>query len=355
MRRTATRHAQMGLSLVEILISLALGIFMLAGIISLMASVSSTRSELSKTSAQIENGRYALQLLNDEVSLAGFYGRYSPRSSDTRSLPDPCEDEPVAADLGFVTTPGAEVLPVAVQGFAAGATLPSCITSAAGGAVADTEALVVHRVGVEADADPASLAAGGTPYLQISSCETDASDIVLDDDASALILQDNECTSLAEAWPYLTRIFYVAPCQVCDGASPDSRPTLKVAEYFEGEFEIRSLVSDVEDIHFEYGLDRDGDGGPDCYVGDPNMNVGSAGFPAACTSGWEDNDAASWANVVAVQVYLLVRSETPSLASASQETYDMGGAARVGPFADRYRRQVYTTSIVLPNVAGPRE
>lgn len=352
---------QEGLSLIEILISLGLGAFMLVGIISLVASVSSTRSRLSETSNQIENGRYAMQLFNEEVSLAGFYGLYHPGvevpppvgtapNIVDYTAPDPCDSGATLANLGFNNTAPVD-LPLPVVGYPVGSDLPDCLD--AHGVVANSEVLVLHRVGttpvtVDATAIPN---ANTTPYLQISDCSTEASDFVFSKTRTDLVLTGNDCATVSVAWPYQARTFFIASCEDCSGAG-DGRSTLKVLEYMGGSLSVRSLVSGIEDIHFSYGLDLDVDGSPDCYTDDPSQDSA----PAACTVGtWSAVDAENWEDLAAVRVTLLVRGEEPVLSSASGKTYDMGRASRVGPFSDRFKRQVVSSVIVLPNVAGPRE
>ena len=67
-------RTQAGLSLVELMISIAIGLALMAGITMLISQQSTASSELNKASRQIENGRYASQVLRDDIELAGYYG-----------------------------------------------------------------------------------------------------------------------------------------------------------------------------------------------------------------------------------------------------------------------------------------
>lgn len=355
---------QRGISLLEIMIALSLGAFMLIGIISLVGSVSATRTTLARTSEQIEGGRYALQLFAEDVALAGFYGRYHPGvGTATYTMPDPCADGSTVAALGFVASPVS--MPVAIAGFAGGTTLPSCISGES--AVANSEVLVIHRVEPNPVAVTGIGASNTTPYLQISGCTTDATNFVFSKVATDLVHSQNDCSTVAEAWPYSVRSYFIADCDDCSG-SGDGRPTLKLREYRDGVTTTRSLVDGVVDMHFSYGLDlEDGfgtvpagspDGSPDCYVDNPGVTTA----PASCSAtGWSTVAAENWQNVVAVRVSLLLRGLEPSLASADSKTYDLGRVdgsgdpVRAGPFNDLYKRQVFSSVITIPNVAGPRE
>ncbi len=339
-----------GLSLVEILISLSLGAFMLLGIISLIASVSSTRQALTKTSEQIENGRYALQLFAEDVAMAGFYGRFHPGVGvATPTLPDPCATGSVLSELGFNNSAANPQLPVAVAGYASGTALPSCISDES--AVVGSEVLVVHRV-APTPILASTLSAGNTvPYFQVSDCSTVSTAFVFDKDPSNLTLTEKDCLTEAEVWPYQVRSYFITNCEDCSNGG-DGKPSLKVREYMGGSTSTHALVSGVEDMHFSYGIDLNVDGGPDCYVDDPSVDVA----PSTCTTaGWSTVDAENWADVVSVRVYLLVRGSEVAGDIHNGKTFDMGRASRVGPFTDGFKRQVYSSVITIPNVAGARE
>ena len=82
-----------GLTLVELMVAMVLGLVLIAGVVAVVVSASSNYSELGNISRQVENGRYALQVLGDDVRHAGFYGEFYDLTPPS-SLPDPC-----AADL----------------------------------------------------------------------------------------------------------------------------------------------------------------------------------------------------------------------------------------------------------------
>lgn len=356
------RTHQRGLSLVELLIALGLGAFMLLGIISLVASVSTTRTELANTSDQIENGRYALQVFNEDLALGGFYGNYHPGlGAVTYTEPSPCET--TVANLGFsgILTP--VVMPVAVNGFpydsassAPGLTIPNCFSVQ----VRDkSEILIVRHVDPNSVAVTAANipASNTTPYLQMSGCTLDSLAFKISTDRSDLDLRENGCTplasTLAEAWPYTLRAYFISPCNDCTG-SGDGIASLKAYEFLNGSGDIKTLVEGVEDIHYQYGLDLDGDSGPDCYVANPTVNTKPASCPAGATYIWENSDTLNWQNVVSMQIKILVRGSRSNNNISNSKTYNIGREV-LGPYSDNVRRQVYSTVITLPNVAGVRE
>ncbi|GAB3369986.1 PilW family protein [Azotobacter armeniacus] len=340
---------QAGLGLVEIMVALAIGTFMLGGVLTLVIWVSQARTELNKTSEQIENGRYAIQLLSDELRLAGFYGA-SQVVASTFSAPSPCTTTVGGLGFSYDTSTSSAGLPVAVQGYSS---LPhahaSCLDSARSG----SEALLIRRV----ETASVTAASAGVPYVQLSQCQTDAQPMVFGvADAPGFVLKGKDCSATAELWPYSFRSYYLSGCDIC---SPDDGiPTLKVAELKEvgGALSIvkQSVVEGIEDIHFEYGMDLDADGAPDCYVPDPTADTAPAA--ANCpTAGWSAADATNWSNVVSVRINLLARSTQTSPGWTDTRTYHLGRETPAGPFNDNYRRQVYSAVVTLPNVSGIRE
>jgi len=61
-----------GFSLVELMVALTIASLLLLGLATLFVNNSKARSELDKSSRQIENGRYAMQVLFDELRHAGY-------------------------------------------------------------------------------------------------------------------------------------------------------------------------------------------------------------------------------------------------------------------------------------------
>ena len=67
------RFRQAGISLVELMVSITLGLMILSGVLVVFVNTSAARNEVEKTSRQIENGRYASEVLSEDLRLAGFY------------------------------------------------------------------------------------------------------------------------------------------------------------------------------------------------------------------------------------------------------------------------------------------
>ena len=70
-------NAQRGFSLIEIFISLAVGLMLLLGILSIFVGMKTTTVETTSYGELQENGRYAISLLSDDLLRQGFWGDLS--------------------------------------------------------------------------------------------------------------------------------------------------------------------------------------------------------------------------------------------------------------------------------------
>ncbi|AIF47229.1 PilW family protein [Dyella japonica] len=345
------RLSQRGLSLIELMIAMAIGLIMLAALAGLYMSNNSTHNEFSKTSAQVENGRFAIQSIETDIAQSGFYGRASLVSSaPSYGNPDPCAT--VLTSMGFATTPSL-TLPNGVVGLVYGATVPTCLS---GQNVAPNSEMLVVRY---ASGDVSASVDTTNYFLQLSQCTQDTVPLVFDKTASKFTLQTLACNGTkAEMRQYVERIYFLSTCDTCSPS--DNIPTLKVAELKAGSLVISSLVQGIQDIHYSYGIDEDQNGSPDCYVDDPGKDNTANCTAISPTYSW-GNAVTNWYNVTAVRVSLLARNTDPTVGWNDTRTYNLGrttvdgGQTTDGPYNDTYKRHVYTTLARVWNTGGLRE
>ena len=63
---------QSGFSLIELMIAITLGLVILAALTSFFVQTSGNRTEMERNTRQIENGRYAIDAMREDIGLAGF-------------------------------------------------------------------------------------------------------------------------------------------------------------------------------------------------------------------------------------------------------------------------------------------
>jgi type IV pilus assembly protein PilW len=340
-RRASPAWRQSGLSLVELMIALTIGLILLAGVAGLIVEQSRTRNELDKSTRQIENGRYAVQILQDDIQLAGYYGEYYTQGTTSGVIADydPCLTTVAGLDKGFA-------LPI--QGYDAPSSSP--ITSCLAGVnhMPDTDILVVRRANT-------STTAGGTAgqaYLQTNvtgyRIGTTSATAPVNDGFS---LKKKDGTTAADLRRYHVHIYFISPCSMpadggssCTGASDDDGrpiPTLKRLELDASGgatvFNLVPLVEGIENLQLDYGLDTDGDGAPDSYVTGPSL--------------------AQWLDVVSVRINLLARNNEPSAGYSDNKTYNLGLTGSVTPTGSdkAYKRHAYTAQVRVVNPSSRRE
>ncbi len=339
--RLSTPPRAQGFSLVEFMVAITIGLFLVAGMATLITRNSAHRAEIEKASRQIENGRYAMQVLADELRHAGFYGEYYDIAAATLPavLPNPCATNP--SDLS-------DALPLHVQGYDAPATLPADLAAClpAANHVPGTDILVIRRTATTAT--PLAAVAPGRVYLQ-----SRPSAAILADGANAasFTLKKKDTVTPADLRQYLVHIYFVSPCSVpatgttCSAAADNGRPipTLKRLELTDDgagnrTMKIVPLVEGIETLQIDYGVDTNGNGAPDGYTTAPA-------------------DTTAWSNVMAVRLNLVSRSTEPTAGHVDDKTYDLGlaGSFNAPAGVANYKRHAYAQVVRLVNPSARRE
>lgn len=335
-----------GFSLVELMVGMAIGLVLIAGLSLLFANTSQSGNELEKSIRQIENGRYAVELLHDDLTLAGFYGEV-PSDNLTTSNPNLCATSGAIA-LGWdASIPSTPKVPPPIVGLSdSEASALACLPNR----LAGTRAFAVHRLDTDTVA-PATITTTDVLYVQTSRCVGDpaTSPFVASADPGAMTLREKNCSTVNSARKYISRIYYIASCNECGS---DTVPTLKMAELRGNSMAVVPLAEGIENIVVEFGFDT-----TDPLDPDPATNA-SKGLPEVFltglsgTVGARDND---WANVVAARVHLLSRTLEKSRGyNDSARTYALGPISINGDNSG-FKRRVYTSTVRIINVAGRRE
>lgn len=326
---TLRRRAQKGFSVVELMIASAISLTITAALITVFVGNTRSRTELDRSHQQIENGRYALELLSDELRVAGFYGEV-PLAGVVQTAAPACVL--TAAELGWTVSPLR--VPVPVQAIATAAPGSACLSNRAAG----TPGVAIRRVSTEPIVPGAVLASND--YLQTSRCKNDppAAKQVIGSSAGNFVLRNLACDAPMPVRRILQRTYYIASCSNCGN---DTIPSLARTELVDGTLQVRTMVEGIEAMGVDFGFDIDGDGAADTWR--TNLD-GVVGSPA--------ND---WGNVMTVRLHLLSRTLRPTAGHVDTNVYSMGLAGTVGPFGDGFKRRVYSGVIRLNNPSGRRE
>ena len=346
-----------GVTLVELMIALTIGLVLLGGLVNVFVGSSRTHAELKKAAEHTGNGSMAMWILSKNVYAAGYFGEFYLLPESGGGLPDACATtvtELYAALAfpvqGYDAPPASPLACLSDNDFVPGTDI-LVVRRADATALTPTDAAITNEVYLQGMATAAQIqiGVGGSPVGTTRKADGTLADIFKKDGSAA-----------ADSRKFHVHIYFVAPCSVpanggdsCTGASDDGGnpvPTLKRLELTAAGgvtgWRMVPLVEGVQNLQIDYGIDnlpatqnlatgQLGDGAPDAYATAPVT--------------------ADWPNVVSLKVNLLARATQPTSGHTDVKTYDLGLAGRAGPFNDAYKRHQFSSVMRIVNVSGRRE
>ncbi len=328
-RQSARPARQRGLSLVELLVSLLLGLLLAAGMVSAYLGAKRNAYFEDQQARMQENGRYAMRLLVRELEMAGFFG----------GVPDlgPVPPVPVGTDCSASdwALDGREPLEL-VNDYAPPAA-PETLHRTALTCIEPTEITPgTDLIAVKRTAAQASLY-HGVPAAALTPADTQRwflrTVVGVPDAWERLRPVDLRRPQRAEPthsyWEAVTRIFFVRPYSEAGG---DSVPTLCMETLAGDGMTSRCLVEGVENLQLEFGIDSDGDGVPERYSAAPGAH--------------------DMRRVVAVKIHLLLRSIAGLTGYRDTRQYRLG-RTQVRARGDSHLRRVVSSTVMLRNRHRP--
>jgi type IV pilus assembly protein PilW len=320
--RFSPRHSQSGLSLVELMVALLVGMILLGGLIQVYLSNKQSYNAQEQLARMQEGGRFAMELITRDLRRSGYWGGNVDVTANT-GLPGPAPPAHAcdAADNAWGRMIGWRV---------SGLNNTNAGYPCADGYQANTDILTVRYAGPEG-VDFATIPADGGLYLRSTIFVGRLMTGALKDEAANEPPPDPTFVPAhLAAVPRSLRShgYYVgASGRTCPGgqAIPALRrvrldPTTGLPTVTE------EIASGVEQLQVRYLLN-------DAYV--------DATAVDAAPNGWRD--------VSAVRVWLLVRAECPEPDLVNDANYVMGDIATWPAAPDNYRRQLYVSTVMLRN------
>lgn len=294
---------QRGYTLIELMISLLLGLMLVAGFGSLFVQTQKSATIQRSLSYMMEDGRYILEV----------FGRELRRTGSLRSK------MAVGGNANIVFTDDASVLGSTIS-FASGDYIRGEYNSAGFGATGD-KPYNINRLALRYQLNNNTELAVTDPNSTNSACER------------SILLTSGE--DPATQTHVVTVYFYVAvdssnvPVLYCKAKRQNfttgTTVTSSAAE---------PLISNIQKLAITYGIDTDADNAANYFVGETTSN----GFTSA-----------QWQQVVAVKISVVFRSEDDNLATTSI-SYTVDGATG-SPFtaSDKRLYRVSSTTIAFRN------
>ncbi|HET7921614.1 MAG TPA: PilW family protein [Gammaproteobacteria bacterium] len=397
MTATPVSHHQHGLSLVELMVALVIGLILTAGVISVY--LTSKRSYSTDTGiAQVqENGRFVLGFMEPVVRMAGFQGCVPPRSAtpvsaiSTVSMPAVALYSYQASGAAATDPTSATVVGYDASGSDIGDNLTLAATQPLSSAASDwspdvdatvyaaikdyaltgSDILLVHAA--SADTVPVvDNPAGSGTYDQSTGVYVAAADVAGFSAGDLAIISDCQKAALFQITGTSSGS---GPLTMGDSSTPGndagkigSNWTSKIGLYGQGStvtvaqtyiffiglsetdkmpalFRVsldgsgalntpEELVPNIENMQLVYGVDTDADQVPERFVSADTVNT-----------------AGNWGRVVAVRIALISRSDdlTLPVAPPAAQDFDLDGTKVTVPL-DRRLRKEFVQTIALRNM-----
>lgn len=327
-------NKQSGISLVEILVSLVISLFLLGGIVQVYSGNKATFKFTGALAELQENGRFALETMSQDLRLAGVWGCVAFDPANTINihseltnmgnydpdLHDFAGQTPIEGDNNnglngsdSLTIRGGKPGQSNVTGpFAALGTAE--VTVAGNSRVGGNDFVLIARCGendlkIDEDAD----------IMRVTASTYDANT-----NTTRLSLAGNKSQQYQNDSTVIE--MQTVTYSIQNSTLGTNEPTLVRKEFDQPDEE---LIEGVEDMQIAFGVDNTGDGFANRY--------------------FEANDVVDFNTVVSVRIMLLLHSFDDRVTEDPQ-TYTFNGVT-ITP-NDRRIRQVFTTTIALRNRVG---
>lgn len=323
----STRSAQLGLSLVEVMIGLVLGLLLMGGVLQVFSSARMTNRVHEATARMQETGRMALEVMSRDIRMADFWGCATELASIVNNLASGGAGYIDFGTGGVVGTEGGPGIPDSVVlrgGQDSGLSLepPYGPQASANIKVEADNWLVQGDIVIVSDCQQGDI-------FQITNANPGGAGTVVHNTGSTTAPGNYNATNpgcpgsnahcLSKIYGADASLFRVGEISYAVGMGAAGQPALfrNGAEYIDG----------VEDLQILYGEDGDGDNVADYFV------------PA--------DQVADMEAVVSIRFAIVARSYSDNLTGGINQAYAVLGEDRVAP--DQRLRQVYSTTVNIRN------
>jgi type IV pilus assembly protein PilW len=301
---TRSRGSQSGFSLVELMVASTIGLAMLAPVLGLFLSSKRSYNENDRISAVVDNGRYALSALSDELREVDFWGPTVASAVSQRVDLDAIATDCVGNGAGYTFTTSLW----ATTATAATVVDAICITNAA---INSDVIFVKHVAGISTP-----VVAGRTYILA-----NEAKGILFDGADTAPTTINGGDVPGGTAWEYQASVYYV------NNANP---PELVRRQLISNTWSASTEVAvGIERIQLMLGVDNGVDSVADAYVN------------AAGVTNWD--------RVVSARIFVLARSVDADPFNADTRTYALGGVTYDPNPDDNFVRMLLESSVSMRN------
>lgn len=302
------RGDQIGLTLVELMVAMTLGLILMAAVIQIFIGSKQSYRVTDNTSRVQENGRYAVEALSSDIRMAGYLG---------------CSKNSTVNNIASPTTSSWIQFSQAIIGYTS-ASVPTSSGLTSAQVLSGTDVLQIQRAsssGVKLTGNLAATNANiqitGNPtniqvddILVISDCsnaDVFRANSVSNASGTVTITHSNASNttnflskayqSNAELLRLVTDIYYVGSGTGTCPANMLCRGSINITNF--ASLNVEQLVDNVEALTFLYGIDTDGDAAANKYIAAGSVT------------------ASDWVNVVSVRYSIRIRTPEDNIATAT--------------------------------------
>jgi len=326
-----------GLTLVEMMVALVITTVLLGGVTQIFISSKQSHKLTDSLGFMQESGRMAINLISHDLRRAGYFGG----NADITTLYNGSLD-PIAPASGTyntcatATTNWALMLTQRVFGLNDSAGSYACIPSSGATKYLRGDILAARYSNAQSTTAAELAANAGALYLRTS---LSSGRIFAGASASAAV---NQIAGLAVTVnPLVADAYYIGTgSDTCNG---DSIPSLyQVSLNSTGKPQVQEIVSGIEDLQVQYGLDTDAvaDGIANQYLNASDIAAGNFSYWT-----WQGKPATN--TIVSVRLWIVSRAACADATYTSDITYTY--ADKTSTPGDHYRRQVYSATVALRN------
>jgi type IV pilus assembly protein PilW len=318
---------QAGFTIIEVMVALLVGAFLLGGVMFTYVGMRTTADETLDIGELQEAGRLAMDVLKQDIEMAGFFGtlNQTPDVTFLTNIPSqPSKDCSEGDNNGSFPAASGSAFRYVYARQVTSASVLNCISNANEG----TD--VIQLKGLLGTEMSAASSATNRYYMLT---EVNSGSIIKG--TGAVIATPGN----SRVWEYFHNVYYIADQSFQYNGNNISVPTLMRQRLTSTGMSSETIMEGVEHVRFLFGMDVNGDGRVDQYRPSENMS----------RFDWEQQNA----NIATVQVFLLVRTLTESRKTAEVQNFTLGGDAegerRDLNYNDRYRRKLFVSTIGLMN------
>ena len=345
-----------GMSMVELLVALAIGSFLMWGAITVYSRSRTTYQVSEQVSRLQENARYAVSVIEPDIRLANMWGLMNDPTVVTGTALPTQSASPLSGTTTACGTNFALNLTEIIRGdnnaYTLGPSRASGCNAYNNNPQPGADTITVRRV-----TEAATAATNNT--LQLYATRSGSFSQVFKNGVAPGALGPN-----AEIHDVVVDTYYIDK----DSVGRAGIPALRRISMISGPaFSDQEVISGVEDMQVQFGVDLGRDADNNGVVDDVDNNGVPDSYTGIASQYVNPNAVPANALIVSVRIWLLIRSETAEQGFTDGKTYEYGdralangttttlvtaGARKAYKPGDRFRRLLVSRTVQLRNTIG---